>query len=240
MANLNPDGGPSAQGVRRVSAPRDRFSPGLTISAAFLFSIGDLYREVKIDPDLYFEGEEISYAVRAYTYGYDLYAAHFPIVYHYFLRKTDRKHWDDHVDWGQRSLVAKARMRSLLEMTNEVADLGPYGLGTVRTIEEYEGYAGVDFKNRFVNVPGEPAFPVGKRGIRARLSRKIQVHPDRPFFPLQRPVLVLSRPIRTATGRAETYARRGLQEDNSGLLRRTGHTGGRQHPLGLDIYSPLQ
>lgn len=181
LGEFNPDGALQLKASVVSQLPRNRFSPGLSISAAFLFSIGDLYRDVKIDPDLYFEGEEISYAVRAYTYGYDLWAAHFPIVYHYFLRKTDRKHWDDHGDWGPRSLVAKARMRSLLTMTNEVPDLGRYGLGTVRSLQDYERYAGVDFKKRFVNEPGEPPYPVGRRGIGARLSRRkigcVQIDP---------------------------------------------------------------
>ncbi len=150
--------------------PRERFSPGYSISAAFLFSIGDLYRDVIIDPDLYFEGEEISYAVRAYTYGYDIYHCHYPIVYHYYLRKPDRKHWDDHGDWGDRSVRAKNRMRSLLMGTGEVPDLGPYGLGPERSLKEYELAAGVDFKNRTVRTPGAPPPLPGRPAIRAKLS----------------------------------------------------------------------
>ncbi|MBP1749645.1 MAG: hypothetical protein H6Q52_2184 [Deltaproteobacteria bacterium] len=155
--------------------PRERFSPGYSISAAFLFSIGDLYRDVIIDPDLYFEGEEISFAVRAYTHGYDIYHCHYPIVYHYYLRKPDRKHWDDHGDWGNRSVTAKERMRSLLMGTGEVPDLGPYGLGAVRSLQDYERHAGVDFKDRIVNDPDNPPihpFVTGPAGIRSRLAAK--------------------------------------------------------------------
>ena len=150
--------------------PRERFSPGYSISAAFLFSIGDLYRDALIDPDLYFEGEEISYAVRAYTHGYDIYHCHYPIVYHYYLRKPDRKHWDDHGDWGDRSVTAKNRMRSLLMGTGEVPDLGPYGLGTQRSLKEYEHAAGVDFKNRTVRDADAPPPLPGRDGIRSKLS----------------------------------------------------------------------
>jgi len=128
----------------------DRFSRGRSISGHFLFSIGDLYREVKIDPNLYFYGSEITYAVRAFTYGYDLYSSNRPIVYHYYERKGQRRHWTDHHRWYEKDLAAKSRMRTLLMGTGESPDLGRYGLGTSRTLADYEEYAGVDFKKRIV------------------------------------------------------------------------------------------
>ena len=182
LGSFNPDGALQLKASIVDHPLRERFSPNWSISAAFLFSIGDLYREVRIDPDLYFEGEEISYAVRAYTYGYDIYQCHHPIVYHYYLRKPDRKHWDDHGDWGSRSLTAKARMRSLLMGTKEVQDLGPYGPGKARSIEDYERYAGVDFKRRTVRGSDEESYPVGNDGIRSRLAaKKIGVAQIDPF-----------------------------------------------------------
>lgn len=135
----------------QVKDTPEPFSPGQCIAAGFLFSIGDLFREVRIDPNLYFWGEEIAYAVRAYTHGYDMYYCHRPIVYHYYMRNGNRRHWSDHDGWWERDRAAKARVRSLLMETGEVPDLGPYGLGSVRTLADYESYAGVDFKNRIVN-----------------------------------------------------------------------------------------
>ncbi len=169
LGQFNQDGALALKASVVGEAP-GRFSPGFSVSAAFIFSIGDLYREVPIDPDLYFDGEEISYAARAYTHGYDLYQCHHPIVYHYYTRKGDRKHWDDHGDWGGRSLTAKARMRTLLMGTGEVADLGLYGLGTVRSLADYERYTGIDFKNRTVKAPTDAPSPQGTDGIRERLA----------------------------------------------------------------------
>lgn len=170
LGRFNQDGALALKASVVTDTP-ERFSPGMSISAAFLFSIGDLYRDVRIDPDLYFDGEEISYAVRAYTHGYDLYHCNYPIVYHYYTRKADRKHWDDHGDWGERSILAKARMRSLLMETNEVPDLGPYGLGTDRSLADYERYSGVDFKRRTVSDPGHPARTAGTgEDVRSRLA----------------------------------------------------------------------
>ena len=56
LGEFNPDGALQLKASVVSQSPRNRFSPGLSISAAFLFSIGDLYRDVKIDPDLYFRG----------------------------------------------------------------------------------------------------------------------------------------------------------------------------------------
>jgi hypothetical protein len=171
LGKFNQDGALALKASVVEKPPPEPFSPGFSISAAFVFSIGALYREVSIDPDLYFDGEEISYAVRAYTHGYDIYHCHHPIVYHYYTRKSDRKHWDDHGDWGGRSLMAKARMRTLLMGTGEVADLGPYGLGRARSLEDYERYAGVDFRMRTVkDSADEGSFPVTKDWIRSKLA----------------------------------------------------------------------
>ncbi len=182
LGTFNPDGALQLKASVVDRPPRERFSPCWSISAAFLFSVGGLYRDVIIDPDLYFEGEEISYAVRAYTHGYDIYQCHHPIVYHYYIRKADRKHWDDHGDWGKRSAAAKARMRSLLMGTGEVPDLGPYGLGTARSLEDYEYQSGVNFKKRTVTGSYEDEQPVGAEGIRSRLAgKKIGVAQIDPF-----------------------------------------------------------
>ncbi len=161
--------------------PRERFSPGFTLSAAFIFSIGDLYRDVIIDPDLYFNGQEISYAVQAYTHGYDIYHCHHPIVYHHYNRSKAARHWIDHDGWWKSSDHAKARVRSLIARTNEVPDLGLYGLGTERSIEDYEYNSGIDFKARaVVRFEGDGYF--GPRAIREKLkTTKIAIAQIDPF-----------------------------------------------------------
>ena len=52
LGEFTRDGSLQLRSVLLRNAPRERFSPGLSISAAFLFSIGDLFKEVKVDPDL--------------------------------------------------------------------------------------------------------------------------------------------------------------------------------------------
>ena len=126
--------------------------PGRFYSAHFCFTIGDFCKEVPHDPEYYFHGEEISIAVRAYTWGYDLFHPHKIIAWHEYTRKGRTKQWDDDKGWGKRNELCHLRNRKLFGMDNEIQDVdfGQYGFGTARTLADYEKYAGISFKKRAV------------------------------------------------------------------------------------------
>ena len=123
-------------------------------SAHFTFARGTFCREVKHDPLLYFHGEEITIAVRAFTHGYDLFHPHKVIVWHEYTRNHRRKHWDDHTDgndpWYVRDSTARERIAMLLDQQENAIGLGEFGLGIARTLADYERYAGINFKLRLV------------------------------------------------------------------------------------------
>ena len=122
-------------------------------SAHFCFTLGQFAEEVQHDPEYYFHGEEISIAARAYTHGYDLFHPTELICWHEYTRKGRAKHWDDDKDWGNKNTLCHARNRKLLSVDNEINDIdfGKYGLGNKRSLEQYERYAGLCFKNRSVS-----------------------------------------------------------------------------------------
>lgn len=130
--------------------------PSRFYSGHFAFTLGQFCKEVPHDPLMYFYGEEISISVRAYTHGYDLFAPHKQIVWHEYTREGRSKHWDDHPQWFDRDNAAQARTRQLLGVNGEVCSpcnkntFKEYGLGEVRTLEEYEVYAGVKFKDQTI------------------------------------------------------------------------------------------
>jgi hypothetical protein len=128
--------------------------PARFYSAHFAFARGAFCREVKHDPLLYFHGEEITIAVRAFTHGYDLFHPHKVIVWHEYTRSYRRKHWDDHDNgsepWYARDLVARDRIAALLGQQDPAIDLGEFGLGNARTLADYEHFAGINFKLRLV------------------------------------------------------------------------------------------
>lgn len=119
-------------------------------SGHLLFSTGEFVEDVPYDPDLYFTGEEITLAVRAYTHGYDLFHPSEHVIWHEFSRKARPKHWDDHlmhkgfaIPWHVRDYASQTRVLHMLQGH----DVGPLGFGTVRTLRDYEAYSGLDFTN---------------------------------------------------------------------------------------------
>jgi hypothetical protein len=135
-------------------------------SAHFAFSIGDMVREVPHDPNYYFHGEEISIAMRSFTHGYDLFSPHRTVIWHEYTREYRiHKHWVDHVDanknnlvdginWYDRNNISHHRNRVLFDMESDPNIVfGKYGIGTVRTLADYEAYAKLDFKRRAEILP---------------------------------------------------------------------------------------
>ncbi len=121
-------------------------------SAHMCFTLGEFSKEVQHNPEYYFHGEEISIAVRAYTHGYDLFHPHKAVIWHEYTRKGRTKQWDDDKDWCNKNNHSHLTNRKLFGMdglTQEGHD-GEYGFGNVRTLRDYEEYAGLLFSDRSV------------------------------------------------------------------------------------------
>lgn len=126
------------------------------ISGHFIFTLGKFVNEVPYDRELYFYGEEITMAVRAFTNGWDLYTPHKVILYHEYTREGKPKHWDEYKRWEELDNHSHDRIRKLLGIDGKVCTpclkkrMGVYHLGTKRTKEEYEQYSGIHFQTRGV------------------------------------------------------------------------------------------
>ena len=126
--------------------------PARFYSAHFAFTLGEFSNEVQHNPEYYFHGEEISIAVRAFTWGYDLFHPHKPLVWHEYTRKGRTKQWDDDKDWGNKNSHSHLTNRKLFGMDGETQEghEGKYGFGPHRTLRDYEEYAGLLFSRRAV------------------------------------------------------------------------------------------
>jgi Glycosyltransferase (GlcNAc) len=155
------------------------------LAAGFLFAPGSFVEEVPYDPELYFFGEEISMTLRAFTAGYDLFHPIENVAWHDYVRAYAIRHWDDHSAsecavtterlsaWGQLDKLSQQKVRHLLhgnsledDLTSPSNLLGRFGLGSIRTREDYERYAGISFKlrkvqdyTRYANEPPNPPSP---------------------------------------------------------------------------------
>lgn len=126
--------------------------PSRFYSAHFAFTLGQFSTEVQHNPNYYFHGEEISIAVRAFTWGYDLFHPHKVVIWHEYTRKGRTKQWDDDKEWVKKNNVSHLTNRKLFGMDGEVQEGhdGPYGFGSIRTLQQYEEYAGLLFEKRAV------------------------------------------------------------------------------------------
>lgn len=134
---------------------RDKVIRARTISGHFYFAQGKFIEEVPYDPDIYFGGytEETTLSVRAFTNGYDFFSPHRMVMWHEYTRNYRPKHWDDHgkesqtkKTSGERDIFARNKTRQLFGTQDYGIDMGKYGLGTERTLHDYEIYGGFDFK----------------------------------------------------------------------------------------------
>lgn len=126
--------------------------PTRFFSAHFVFTLGQFVKDVPYDPNLYFHGEEISMAVRAYTHGYDLFIPNEIICWHEYTRKGRVRHWDENKKWEQLNIKSLKRVKQLLGVDGDTADydFGTYGFGSDRTKADYEEYSGIRFGDRAV------------------------------------------------------------------------------------------
>lgn len=159
VMQFNTNGNIRGIGERLVTAPPAPL-PGAFVAAGFMFSRADVMREVPYDPYLYFDQEEICYALRLFTHGWDVYSASRQFLYHYYnTGDTGRPmHWEDLQKGG--SDEARQHAGHALERLNyltgyrtsapagALVDMERYGLGTVRSIRDFEDYTGIDFKKK--------------------------------------------------------------------------------------------
>jgi hypothetical protein len=124
----------------------------------FIFAPHSFFREIPPDPNIYFLGEEISIAVRAWTRGWDIYHPSRVVCYHKYSRDGRVKHWEEHKYWSAVDSFSMQRCRELFGIERITRDFGVFGLGNERSLKEYEAFSGIDFKNQVISDAANPDF----------------------------------------------------------------------------------
>jgi hypothetical protein len=106
-----------------------------------MFGPGSLVEDVPADDRVYFTGEELMLAARAFTNGYDLFCPSKHIIWHEYTRNSRPKHWDHHNKWHVASAAGERHVLDLLTRW----PIGRYEFGNKRSKAEYEAYTGLDF-----------------------------------------------------------------------------------------------
>jgi hypothetical protein len=120
-----------------------------TILAGFIFTTGDIIKDIPYDPEISFFGEELCFAIRAWTRGWDIYSPCVKIVYHFYTREGYSKIWKDRnlreISWKELEVLSKEKQKRIFCGIES----GIYGVGSERTIEEYQKITGIDFKKMY-------------------------------------------------------------------------------------------
>jgi len=153
-------GFPQMDRVRCVHQP-SRPLRSLFWAAGFSFSSSDIVREVPFDPHLeyMFLGEEINMAVRLYTHGWDTFSPTSNVVYHYTPRQYRHVFWEqfymrngvslvDAETRAQRKTLEKMSVDRVHSLLGGELDDPKYGLGSERTLAEFQNFCGLDLQNR--------------------------------------------------------------------------------------------
>jgi hypothetical protein len=117
-----------------------------TILGGFVFASGKIVKEIPYDEEISFMGEEVCFAMRAWTRGWDIYSPARHIVHHFYKRDGHKKIWNDDLivrekNWDQLQEISKIKQENVLRGI----ETGTYGAGTNRTIKDYENFTGYNF-----------------------------------------------------------------------------------------------
>jgi hypothetical protein len=153
----------------RACEEHEKVSPSISLiaSGGFVFGRGQTIIDVPHDPHIYFIGEEVGMSVRYWTHGYDMFTPTRTMVFHlYTTPELDKNfHWKDYPDWHTNyETNSLKRMLHLLdiETTDDpvaLRDFDRYGLGKIRSLKEYEAFAGVDFAGQTFSENAKKGIP---------------------------------------------------------------------------------
>jgi len=131
----------------RIIDTKNTFIKTPFVTGGMLFAESTFLKELPYDPNLeyLFTGEEILHSLRFYTFGYDIYIPNQNILFHYYIRDDNPKIWEDLKYNEKKEITIKKVSKVLNSKTNNDANiiLGKYGLGNIKTIEEFRNYLNI-------------------------------------------------------------------------------------------------
>ena len=120
------------------------------IAAGNFFTYSAAHKDVLHDKAMYFYGDELPISIRLFTYGWNVYNPSECYIYHQYERKNRK-----FPSVTDAMLNENKRLMALLNIEGSHEELGVYGLGNVRTLQEYEQFSGINFKEKKVYLNAE-------------------------------------------------------------------------------------
>ncbi len=128
------------------------------IAGGCMFTTTRAVRTVPYDPFLYFVGEELNYAIRLWTHGFNIYTPNRGFMYHFYGKSpVAPKHWDDQVSrYGELNSRSFERNKHLLGIkpsknTKALQFLELFDFGKARTYAQWQACAGIDIQRQVIS-----------------------------------------------------------------------------------------
>ncbi len=141
--------------------------PNAFVAGGFYFGPGQIVYKVPNDPEIYFFEEEIAISVRFWTNGFNIYSPNRLIIFHLYRtlknnQNHSKTHWEDNKEWFIYNRNSIIRVHHLLESIDmapiriksnykDKYNLGIYGLGNSRSLEDYQTWSGINFKKQNID-----------------------------------------------------------------------------------------
>ncbi len=134
---------------------------GFHLAGGFIFTSGRFVEEVPYDPYYYFHGEEQNISIRSYTKGWNIIHPKFIPIYYLYKRPNieyNSHHWNK--DWESKrdfkwvDLNNNSRKR-LVDLVSG-KNMGAYGLGNKRTIEDFSKNSGIFYSKNEIQEDFKP------------------------------------------------------------------------------------
>lgn len=120
-----------------------------TVLAGYIFAPGNIVKEVPYDDRISFMGEELCFALRAYTRFWEIYAPNEMLVWHFYKRVDDPKIWkgSGFNKWMKIEKESSEIQRKVLLGLEK----GDYGIGDKKRYFEYQDSIGIDFHEFYLS-----------------------------------------------------------------------------------------
>lgn len=121
-----------------------------TVLAGLVFAPGKIVKEIPYDERICFMGEELCFAIRAYTRNWEIYAPNETVSWHFYKRKDSPKIWKDNLEkrqWSNLELASQKVQENVLLGIEQ----GIYGIGDKKRYDEYQEMIGISFSDYYKN-----------------------------------------------------------------------------------------
>jgi hypothetical protein len=121
-----------------------------TVLGALIFAPGYITKEIPYDERISFMGEELCFAIRAYTRDWHIYAPNEMVAWHFYTRRDRPKIWHDNFlkrSWTSIEMESQRIQKNILLAVEQ----GVYGIHDYKKYIDYQKMIGINFEEFYAS-----------------------------------------------------------------------------------------